>query len=810
MYSRKRLVSSVSAGALIIIAVVLVYSLQGILTIFNPTSGVWNSILVAEHPAHAELKLPGLKSTVMVQRDEWGVPHIFADSEDDLFYAFGFVQAQDRLAQMDFGRRLARGMLSEVVGRATYDTDLFFRVVGLERAAQATLDQMSASEKSMLQRFADGVNEYMAGMGPNLPVEFKLLGYVPQPWTPLDTASFAKLMAWSLSGDFGDIELARIVKAFGENTALKLFPLRLPKEIVILPDTVSNKSKRTGTIDDNFSSHLNLLSPKGLDALLEWRGRAHAWLPSYEASNDWVVDGAKTVSGKPMLANDPHLQLTAPPIWYEAHLVVAGVLDVRGVTFAGTPVIILGHNERVAWGFTNVGADVIDFYYYRFNDDRTSYWYVDHWESVRKQETIINVKLSNGFEERRVTLNFTRHGPLIERDGQAFGMRWTGSDPSPELLAVYGFNKARNIAEFREAVRNFQVPAQNIVYADVDGNIAYWTAGKYPIRKSGLGIAPVDGSVADFEWTGFVPFDEIPYVLNPRQHYVATANNKPVGDLYPHYLGSFWASRYRAERIVNLLESKPKLSLEDMKAIQTDTYSILASVFVPLVIRSYANSPAPDLAKVVDILKDWNFRMEVDQAAPTIFHEWYAAFEERAWSEQYRTVGLKGPYPFIEVLEQATLFPSSGLTTAWLTAGDRDREIISSLRDASSKLTGLYGSNPSDWKWGRHHKVSIEHPLGSALNWLNYPQSAASGGVGTINVSPGLTAKHGPSYRQIIDLSDLSRSLTVIPGGQNGNPFSAQYRSQLPLWLAGSYKPMGFPKSPSETTQVQSALVLKP
>jgi penicillin amidase len=827
---RKRLL--IGLIGMIGVAALTVYSLHPFYVLFNPVGGIWTAVLNAEHPSKAEILLENLTDTVEVYRDTWGVPHIYARNEHDLFYVFGYVQAQDRLWQMDMQRRVAEGKLAEILGADLFDTDLFFRTIGLARAAEASLEQLDQTTKQMLSYFTMGINKAIENMKAEggLPIEFKLLKYEPEPWTPLDSLAISKLIAWSLTGSFVDLEFKKLVDAFGLEIANELFPIERPYEVWIYP---GNYTHACATLPTNIASDetkvFGMSSTAGsIDALLKWKYDAEKWVSPFRtafASNNWVVHGNRTSTGKPILANDPHLELMAPPVWYEAHLVVtnsSGVaINVRGVTFPGLPLIIIGANQYLAWGFTNVGADVIDFYEYVWSDNDTRYWYVDHLENVQRIKETIRVKTSRGIEERVVYVNKTRHGPILERDGFKVAMQWVGRYPSFEARALYKYNIARNITEFLQGLADFYVPAQNTVYADVYGNIGWWANGRYVNRTNWASIddlrLPFNGSAGEGEWSEdwIEPPDEVPHVINPEWGFVVTANNRPVGPTYPYWLGWTWAERYRAQRILKLINVTEKIGVDYMKATQTDVFHIPAREFVPFIIEAYQINPLTgQLAQqVISILQNWNYTMRKDLVAPTIFVTWLETFKNKTFGDDYKRAEFKGRYPFTEMLEYFVKNNASKWfddTSTPNVIETRDDIIIESLNQTIQQLEEMLGEDVSTWKFELIHRLNIQHLLGRVLTWLNYPEFPIDGWENTVNPASGFKVSHGASWRQIIDLSNLNNSINVLPGGQRGNPFSKHYYDQLELWLNGGYKPMKFVVAPQKLEDVESRIIFRP
>lgn len=825
---RKRLL--ISLIAVIGITALVLYYLHPYYTLFTPVGGIWTAVLKAEHPSGVEISLENLTNTVEVYRDTWGVPHIYAKNERDLFYVFGYVQAQDRLWQMDIQRRIAEGKLAEILGTDLYDTDLLFRTIGLARATEDSLEQLDQTTKQTLSYFTMGINKAIEDMKTeDLPVECKLLNYEPEPWTPLDSLVISKLIAWSLTGTFFDLEFKKLVDAFGLETANELFPAEGPYEIWIYPGNYTqNATLPAKMASDETKIFSTSNSAKSIDALLEWKTEAEKWISPFQtafASNNWVVKGNRTATGKPILANDPHLELMAPPLWYEAHLVVtnaSGVaINVRGVTFPGLPLIVIGANQHLAWGFTNVGADVIDFYDYVWSDDGAKYWYIDHLENVETVQEIIEVKTGEGTEERIIYVNTTRHGPILERDGFKVAMQWVGHYPSFEARAIYRYNIAKNITEFLQGLAEFSVPAQNIVYADVYGNIGWWANGRYVNRTNVASIdelrLPFNGSAGEGEWSQdwIEPPNEVPHVVNPESGFIVTANNRPVGLTYPHWLGWTWAERYRAQRILELINVAEKIDVDYMKTAQTDVVYIPARELVPFIIDAYQTKPLEEqpAQQAITALQDWNYTMKKDMVAPTIFVTWLETFKNRTFGDDYKNVGFEGRYPFTETLEYFV----KGNTSKWFDdvstpniVETRDDTIIESLNQTIQQLKDKLGEDVSTWKFERIHQLNIQHLLGTALPWLNYPELPINGWENTVNPAGGFKVHGGASWRQIIDLSNIDNSVSVLPGGQRGNPFSKHYYDQLEPWLNGGYKSMKFPANPQALEEVESQMTFSP
>ncbi|HEY6101797.1 MAG TPA: penicillin acylase family protein, partial [bacterium] len=545
------------------------------------------------------IALEGLHGTVEVMRDRWGIPHIYAQDDLDLFFAQGFVHAQDRLWQMEFNRRAASGRLSEIFGPVTLDTDRFLRTVGLRRAAEAEAAQLGDEMTRVLQAYADGVNAYITSRRGRLPLEFALLRYVPEPWSPVDSVAFGKLMAWTLSGNWdSEILRAHLVSRFGEAGMERLMPAYPAGMPVIVPAGADYRPFRSAVA-------LRLV--------------AHAPARDGTGSNNWVIAGSRTTTGTPILANDPHLQAAMPSIWYEMDL-SSERFHAAGATFAGAPGVIIGHNAHIAWGVTNAGPDVQDLYLERFDpDDPTRYEFKGQWEQATVVEESISVKGRR--EPVLLPVRITRHGPILNGvvDGlDAFvALRWTALEPGTILGSVLRLDEARNWSEFREALKLWTVPAQNFVYADGDGNIGYQLPGRIPVRAKGDGLLPVPGWTGEYEWVGEIPFDELPSSFNPERGYIVTANNRIIPDGYQHFIAAEWDPGFRAQRIEAMLTAQPKVSPEVVADMQLDTTSLPAQAIIRS-LQGVQVTEEPDASLLAE-LRAWDGVLAPESQAAAIY-----------------------------------------------------------------------------------------------------------------------------------------------------------------------------------------------
>jgi penicillin amidase len=743
------------------------------------------------------LSVAGLQGPVEVYRDKWGVPHIFAENEHDLFVAQGYVHAQDRLWQMEFNRRVGAGRLSEVLGESTLDSDRFLRTIGLYRAAQADLEVTPPEVLAVLQAYADGVNAFIATHQQSLPLEFTLLGFKPEPWTPADTVVWGKVMSMTLGGNW-ESELVRqqLITALGEAKVHEVLPPYPAEGPFIIP----SEAKSYGRLDTSF-----------LDDYQEVKALTGAIGTGYAAlgSNNWVVDGTKTATGRPLLANDTHLDIQMPSIWYEVHL-VAGALDVVGFSFPGTPGVIIGHNRDIAWGVTNAGPDTQDLYVEKINPaNPNQYEFRGQWEDM----TVIaeEIRVKGRSDPEQLTVRLTRHGPLmtpvISDATEQLALRWAALEGGGLFRSVYLLDRASNWDEFRTALHYWQAPSQNFVYADKDGNIGYQMPGDIPIRAKGQGLVPVPGWTGEYEWTGYIPFDELPFVYNPPTHYIVTANNKVVPDRYPYFISAEWADPSRAQRISDLLHKNDNLTVDDMRDIQADTYSIPAAKLMPYVL---ALGPEGWLQeRAFKFLRAWDFRVDKDSGAAGIM-------EAIVWRTLVNTFGDELENAGIS--DRTWMASVSGLfnimqqrDNPWFDdvrtpeVEDRDAILRRSVQEAmefwSRRFGDLVGNLDSQWAWGKLHTATFDHPLGSVkpLDLIfNRGPLAARGSWCTVDAAAyaagdfAMTAVS--SQRQIVDVGAWENSRSQHTTGQSGQPFNKHYDDMIQSWEAVKHHPMLYEK----------------
>ncbi|MEK3854596.1 penicillin acylase family protein [Cytobacillus sp. FSL H8-0458] len=739
-----------------------------------------------------EIRIGSISKEVMVNRDGSGVPHILAANERDLFIAQGYVQAQDRLFQMDLSRRQASGRLSEVIGEATVGNDKYFRTLGLRRAAEASYEAYSPEAKQILGWFAEGVNLYIKEVKENgkMPVEFSILGYEPEEWSPVDSLTIGKYMAYDLGGHWESQAFRYyLLQHFPEDKAYELFP-SYPEEAPYII------GKNNLNIEESFAS---VITP-----------------PEFNGSNNWVAAGTKTASGKPILADDPHLSLSTPSIWYQMHL-ESPEMNVSGVIFAGTPGIILGHNKDIAWGVTNTGPDVQDLYIEKRNPSNINeFLFNEKWEKAEVIEEPIKVK---GKEPISYKVTITRHGPVISEfagdsgKDNVLSLQWTALQPSKELEAILKMNKSSDWNQFEQALELFHTPAQNFVFASPDGTIAYKANGKIPIRKKGDGLLPVPGWSDEYEWKGYIPYDQLPKTINPEEGYISTANNRVIGDSYPYHISHDWAQPYRQMRIQEFLNSKDNLTPEDMMALQMDQKNLQAKEFIPMFLHEMKEPSSVLEKEALSILSNWDYNDSKDEAAPLIFNLWMKSisdilFEDQI-SPQMRKL-FKGQKQAVDALLRTAANGKEGI---WIEEKGGLQEILSqSLSTAVQEAEDLQGSSPSKWKWGNYHQLAFSHPLSSVkpLNYLFNRQGRIPVGGSSVTVQAAAhkddgTVNHGGSWRFVIDTQNMNTAYHLVGPGQSGHPLSQWYHDQMNDWAEGNYH-----KTALTEEKTRHTLLLKP
>jgi penicillin G amidase len=784
------------------------------------------------------IHLPGLQNDVIVERDHWGVPHIRANSVEDMVEAQGYVMAQDRLWQMDLLRRVARGQLSEILGRATLDVDREFRTFGFGRAAERDLGLADPASHALLEAYARGVNHFIEQHTDQLPIEFTMLKYRPQPWQPTDTLVISGYMYETLTDSWEEeIDRAKVTDRAGSERAHDLFsPEAAMDHFVVGDPNIVNDGSQHSRVDpdedDDDDDDDDDMEPDGvlkaraaqpdavqpdaapdLTAAMASSVRSDLEDSRREirhslGSNNWVVSGDHTATGKPLLANDTHLELSIPAIWYEIHLTAPG-WNVKGFSLPGAPLVVIGHNDHIAWGFTNNGADVEDLYSETFNPAAADEYRVNgKWVKAKFFDEVIHVKDQ---PDEHLNLVVTRHGPIVRREaGKSYSLRWTATEPGG-LSNVYNFlGKAQNWEEFRSIMKRVWGPAQNAVYADTKGNIGYVMAARVPIRKKGRGEVPVPGDTDDYEWTGYIPFDQLPQALNPDSGLIVTANARVVGPNYKPYLTDRWEEPYRTARIYDLLHDKHDLRPTDMLKVQTDTFSY-PHLFLADQLSAAARISTPKDArtrKLIDLLKDWNgiadanspevsFLVGVRRAALDFILEPYLGDQSKLYRWRTTTFLQK-----ILTDRPAKWLPPAYKSYDALLVAAADRAVAKLAEDSKSPRI-------EDWPWQRFNALDMLHPMGRAgllktfLSISNKPQS------GTRYSVRAATKDHGPAMRFVANPANWDESIVLIPSGQSGQPGSSHYSDQFSYWYEG--QPIYAPFSDAaEARDRKHTLTLRP
>src|SRR5256712_40011 len=747
--------------------------------------------------AKGKVSLKGLREGAEIVRDRWGVPHIYASNLNDLAFAVGYAQAQDRLWQMEMNRRAAAGTLAELLGEPVLEIDRMTRRIGFRRAAERDWAEADGVERQALEGYSAGINAYVARA--KMPLEFAILRTRPAPWQPVDSLAFGRLFGWALTGNW-DSEIVRswTIERFGAEVMAELDPSYPAGAPVIVPPGTEAKGARPELLED-YREAAELVGVAG-------RGM----------SNNWAVDGTKSVTGKPLLASDPHLSLSLPSIWWEMHI-DSPEMKAAGVGLPGLPAVVMGHNERIAWGMTAALVDGDDLFVEQIDPaDAPRYRQNGKWSrgEVFREEITVRKRSEQVVEEVLVT----RHGPIIspaiKGEPRTLSLKTVALEPAHQVKAMMMVMAAHNWEEFRQALSQWPFPPLNFAYADVDGNIGYQLGGLVPVRGKGHGTVPAPGWTEDYDWKGFVPFDELPHAYNPETHWVASANNKIADDDYPHFLSAENADGFRQKRIVGLLEEKEKLSGDDFAAMQVDQMSVAANELVPLIT---ALAPEDEWCRrAITFLKAWDHRLSADSVAACIYEVFFTHLVRRtleaklgSWSDFFLGKGVHMLRPHTtffhashswlmeKMREQPQWFAPTGAgrgeDKTWAEAMEE------ALESAVGELRSRLGDEVSRWQWGRLHQQHFRHPLGEVrgLDRIFNRGAVPMGGDANTVWQAAYVPYHGhdvesftASWRQIIDLADFNTSRATLPSGQSGHPGSRHYADMISPWRRGEYHPM--------------------
>ncbi|MEN8201421.1 MAG: penicillin acylase family protein [Bacteroidota bacterium] len=738
-----------------------------------------------------DVDLENLTEKVTVYRDSLGIPHIYAKNEEDLYRTVGYVMAQDRMWQMDLLRRITEGRLSEVLDPGLVNADQLFRALDFRTKSEMVLSRLDSGVLASLEAYSDGINQYIEQHQKKLPFEFAMLGYKPEPWEPIHTANLIGYMAWDLSSGWNtDMALYKLQQVLSDELFNELLPDMNYHSMPVFPKYMT--SDKNLELQSHMSDVVEIIEELGLQV--------------FEASNNWAVSGKKSETGMPIMANDMHLGLMAPGIWYQIHQVVDGTLNVTGVALPGAPFIIAGHNEDISWGMTNVAVDDLDFYLETINAADSNQYLLDgDWIDMKLVEEKIAVK---GQDEPVVRVNrFTHRGPVVSQfrgvRERVISARWQGNEYSNEVRSTYLLNRAKDWSDFRDAVKTFNSVSQNIVYADCKGNIGLQTSAGIPVRREG-GILIYPGDTSLYDWLGSVPFEELPFSYNPECGYVSSANNKTVDETYPYYIGSWFALPHRIGRIREMLEEKEVLGTDDYKRMLRDQASHFARDFVPTYLDALEGNTDGIYKEAQQVLGAWDYHLDASSSAALISEILWielnrSLFHDELGNELHLLL-LQNDIITKNLINRIRITGESGWCDNIHTPGVKETfydNIESAFHQTVDTLSALFGPDPAGWQWGDLHKVSLMHPMGSVaivdklfkVNRGPYPIGGSSHTVCPYSypIGKSFIANHGASERHIFHTADWDRSLTVIPTGTSGVPASPHYLDQTELYINNKY-----------------------
>lgn len=778
--------------------------------IFIVAGAIFYNMLSSSLPAYQGIITSSkIISDIEIYRDSFAVPYIFAENDNDAAFALGYVHAQERLFTMDFIRRAGEGRLSEILGDEAVPFDNMFRTVGIKRNILRNYSRIDPSVISLLQSYSDGVNAYIEERKGNYSIEFDVLGYQPEKWKPLHSLIIIKMMAWELNMSWWtDLTFSELIQKLGEKKALE-----------ILPDYPENAPT---IIADNFK-YLSAINSSLVETDKAFRNFI-GWTGTHIGSNNWVVNANKSTSGKPIIANDPHLAFSAPGKWFAATVNSKEGWKTSGVTLPGVPGIVIGKGENISWVLTNVMNDDADFYIEKLDSSDSKYSVDGQWRDLRIIKDTIKVK--NG-KDRVIEIKETHRGPIIsdihtfnfiyntaESEFPPISMKWLGNEFSDEMLGFYKINKAKNWNQFREGVKYFGIPGQNFVYADTTGNIGYIMGARIPLRKKNNPTLVFDGTNTENDWQGYVPVEEIPVVLNPKENFIASANNKILKD-FKYHISNLWEPSSRIDRIYELLNSKEKHSAEDFKKYQMDITSPYAKLITSHIVKAFEGIKINDnnLKTAIELLSEWDFNLNKQSQTPSIYvvtlkYLLHNIYYDELGDDLFNRFVFLANVPFrslLRVLDKPESLIFDDISTA---KTESKNEIIrKSLADALTFLEENLGKDLTNWQWGRLHTVTFKHAFsgnfslldkyinigpyeiggdGTTINNTEYPFSES------IDKYPMFSHSEfenilGPSMRYIYDFAKPDQYYLILTTGQSGNVMSDNYRDQTPYWLQGKY-----------------------
>jgi penicillin amidase len=740
---------------------------------------------------NADISLKGLTADVEVFRDHYGIPHVYAETERDLYTAVGYLMAQDRLWQMDLLRRVTLGRLSEIFGESFVETDLLLRALRFSDKSKQLLNLTEPKMIEAFKAFADGINQYIASHPRKLPPEFAILGYKPEPWEVYHSFNLIGYMAWDLKAGWDELILEKIKNVTDSVHMTELLPDVSVYKSLVYPEFNASR------ISSHVMAYLLTITGK-LDNL---------GVEIFSGSNNWAVSGDKSVSGKPLLANDMHINFNIPGIWYQMHQVVKDSLNVTGLVLPGQPLVVCGHNAKIAWGMTNTYVDNMDFYLEKINpEDSNQYLYMDEWRNFKiKKEQIV---IKGGDTVRRDNV-FSHRGPVISGfkkiPEETITMHWVGDEFSNEIRTVYLLNRAGNWEEFKEALKTFLSISQNIVYADQEGNIGLFCAAGIPVRNRAKSYGILPGWTDEFNWKDMVPFEELPYSYNPQNGFVSSANNKTVDDTYPYHIGSWFEVPYRNDRIREMLEEKEKYSVDDFIRIQLDQKSGMATHFKPQLLKALqSHDGLSELQqKCMQLLESWDGTMNKNGPEAAIFETFYIQLRKNLFSDELG-MGLFKDLDSVPSITRTAIYRILERNeSAWADdISTTEKESLAdiyvrSFQGAVDDLRNKFGEDPAQWEWGDLLQLTLKHPLSGvrildrvfSLNRGPYKVGGSFHTVSPYHYSSSDPSQiyKGSSHRHIFTFDNWDESLTVIPTGNSGIPAGRHYCDQTKMYIEGDY-----------------------
>jgi penicillin amidase len=748
---------------------------------------------------NGEKDIDGLTAEVKVIRDERGVPHIYASNEHDLYFMTGYITAQERLWQMDMVRHATQGRLSELFKRDMFETDIFLRALGMPEKSKLVLENEDPAILESLQAYARGVNAWIDQCGKKLPPEFRVLGYTPEPWTTTDITNIIGFIGWDLASSnlSNEVNSYKLGRKLGPEKASELIADWTLVDEVVFPEF---------RLDDKLIDKV-MAAVTSMDKLEE------LGIVTFSGSNNWAVSGERSETGKPILSNDMHLGFKVPGFWMQVHQVIPGKLNVTGVLFPGEPFVIAGHNDRIAWGLTNLSVDDIDLFVETVDSTGSNYLYNGEWLPFREEEH--QLKMTDDSSQTHV-IRYTHHGPVISGmrgiNDEVMTMCWSGYDYSDEIQAVYLLNRARNWEEFRTALSHFRSISQNFAYADVEGNIGLNTGGGIPVRK-GTGLLPRRGDTDEYEWKGYVPFELLPSSFNPEAGFVSSANQRTVDESYPFFISGDFSIPYRIMRIREMAAEKEILGIDDFKRMITDNHSSYAAMMTPFILKGAEtiDTSAGDEKYALEELKEWDYTMDATLVAPTLFEFIRAEMARHIMLDELdelygSPLGRQHDFYLYSMMKEG---PDEWIDNVDTPEKETMEIIIArSIRSALDTLTARYGEYGENWQWGKVHTFTLEHPMGGVkildrllrLNSKSYGIGGSYHTVAPYAFRDNLKAVHGASERHIFNTADWDKSLTVIPTGTSGIPGSPFYLSQTETYVNN-----GFYSEPFSEEAVEAA-----